>query len=120
MNDNQPADRKLEALAFALELMGFDAERLATAMLASGDPYWKLLSLRSVRVEFDHQRAHEVQPDLSVVAEAAAESWFADVRHHAQVGELLDSLATGHPGAWASTHAAAVPSAAKLAGEGAR
>lgn len=119
MNDNEQANRKLEALAFALELMGFDAERLAAAMLAPAGPYWKLLTLRSVHVEFDRQRAHELEPNLSAIGEATAESWFGDVRHQASVGELLEPLATGHKGAWASVASASVPAAARLAGEGA-
>lgn len=122
MNLNDDATRNLEALAYALELMGFDAQRLAAAMLEPGDPYWRLLSLGAVRVEFDPQRARETQSSLSPLAEAAAESWFVGVRRRDDiVGELVDVMATGHPAAWASANAAAVPAAlARLAGEGAR
>lgn len=122
MNHNDEATRKLEALAYALELMGFDAQRLAVAMLDPGDPYWRLLTLRSLRVEFDPQRARETQPSLSPLAEAAAETWFVGVRRRDDiVGELADELATGHPGVWVSANAAAVPATvARLAGEGAR
>jgi hypothetical protein len=66
-------------LVRAVELMGFDPVRLASALAGRGDDFWPVLALRAVRIEFDPQRAREAVHDLSPLAEAAAQSWLHDV-----------------------------------------
>lgn len=70
---------QLHALKKAVELMGFDAQRLCNAMRESGT-FWQELTLTAVNVEFDLKKARRRVPDLSVVAVAAAKSWLNDVR----------------------------------------
>ena len=72
--------RKLAALSEAVELLGFDPDRLARAMLQVDDGYWQGWTLLAARVEFDPGRIRALQPAISPLAEAAANTWFSGVR----------------------------------------
>lgn len=77
----QQTDRERNALARALEMLGFDAERLAAELLKGGTAeYWASLALDASRVTFDPERAQALEPGLSPVALAAVESWWLEAR----------------------------------------
>lgn len=96
MREPEPASSKLEALVYALELMGFDANRLADAMRAPNDPYWKFLALMSVRVEYDQARAEHLQSQATPLCHETAQAWLKGVRRLVPFALLHDPLLSGH------------------------
>lgn len=84
---------ELAALTRALDLLGFDAGKLAATMLGPEDEAWKARCLTAVRVELDRRAAMEADPSLGAAGIQACEAWLASVRREpTPQGELVRCL----------------------------